>query len=363
MATTDIHICNLALSRCKEKNITSMSENTKSAEVCSMWYNITRKSVLTNINASFSLKRAVLAEVADYEPVFGHKKAYILPKDCLQVIHLGNPLENNLYQIEGEYLYPAEPVDKVEIKYIADIEDVTKFDADFIELFALTLASKICEPLTHDTELAPQQDAAAEIGINAAPGMTQAAGAIKVKAAVGGFPQTCGSCQQDRVKCFTQSRQQHGSRAFTMPAQTAQIIEKCAEGQFMHTFAVKFIQQRIQFCRFQLSMCQIECLNMFKKFIIAGGDFDAVQRGIKEVFFYCFDDFFRCCLQKLSAFHAAGEFVHRSSGLQCFCQIKIVGRLQLFIHVTHYAAPLVKIPDFRTISGSVKFVAAGSFFA
>lgn len=154
MATTDIHICNLALSRCKEKNITSMSENTKSAEVCSMWYDITRKSVLTNINASFSIKRAVLAEVADYEPVFGHKKAYILPKDCLQVIHLGNPLENNLYQIEGEYLYPAEPVDKVEIKYIADIEDVTKFDADFIELFALTLASKICEPLTHDTELA-----------------------------------------------------------------------------------------------------------------------------------------------------------------------------------------------------------------
>ena len=104
--------------------------------------------------------------------------------------------------------------------------------------------------------LDPQQDAAAEIGINAAPGMTQAAGAIKVKAAVGGFPQTCGSCQQDRVKCFTQPRQQHGSRAFTMPAQTAQIIEKCAEGQFMHTFAVKFIQQRIQFSRFQLSMCK-----------------------------------------------------------------------------------------------------------
>lgn len=45
-------------------------------------------------------------------------------------------------------------VSQTEIKYIADVEDVTKFDAEFIELFALTLASKICEPLTHDTELA-----------------------------------------------------------------------------------------------------------------------------------------------------------------------------------------------------------------
>ena len=152
--TTNVHICNLALDRCKEKNITSMDENTKAAEKCSAWYDLTRKSLLTNLNATFSIKRAVLAEVADIIPVFGFKKAYILPKDCLQVQCLGDPIANNLYQIEGEYLYHGYDFDFTEIKYIADVEDVTKFDAEFIQLFALTLASNICEPLTHDTEQA-----------------------------------------------------------------------------------------------------------------------------------------------------------------------------------------------------------------
>jgi len=154
MATTNVHICNLALYRCKEKTINSMDEKTKSAEVCTAFYDLTRKSLLTNLNATFSIKRAVLAEVADYEPVYGYKKAYALPKDCLQVQCLGDPIDNNLYQIEGNYLYHDCNVSQTEIKYIADVEDVTKFDAEFIELFALTLASKICEPLTHDTELA-----------------------------------------------------------------------------------------------------------------------------------------------------------------------------------------------------------------
>lgn len=154
MATTNVHVCNLALYRCKEKTINSMEENTKSAEVCTAFYDLTRKSLLTNLNATFSIKRAVLAEVADFQPVYGYKKAYALPKDCLQVQCLGDPLDNNLYQIEGNYLYHDCNLNQTEIKYIADIEDVTKFDAEFIELFALTLASKICEPLTHDTEQA-----------------------------------------------------------------------------------------------------------------------------------------------------------------------------------------------------------------
>lgn len=153
MISSSVGICNLALDRCKEKNITSLDENSKSAEKCSVWYDIVRKSLLTNLNASFAIKRATLAEYADYTQIYGYEKAYILPADCLQVLNVGNPLENRLYQIEGKYFYCSD-MERVDIRYIADIEDVASFDADFIELFALTLASKICEPLTHDTEQA-----------------------------------------------------------------------------------------------------------------------------------------------------------------------------------------------------------------
>ncbi len=151
---TKVHICNLALDKCKEKNIVSLEEKTNSAEKCSAWYDLTRKSLLLNLNATFSIKRAVLAEAADFQPVYGYKKAYALPKDCLQVQYLGDPIQNNLYKIEGEYLLHDCNLEHTEIVYIADVEDVTKFDAEFIKLFALTLASEICEPLTHDTEQA-----------------------------------------------------------------------------------------------------------------------------------------------------------------------------------------------------------------
>ena len=70
-----------------------------------MWYDTVRKSLLMNINASFSIKRAILAEVANYEPVYGYNKAWALPSDCIQVLNLDSPVCDRFYQIEGNYLY------------------------------------------------------------------------------------------------------------------------------------------------------------------------------------------------------------------------------------------------------------------
>lgn len=154
MATSDVEICNLALDKCKEKNITSLDEESKSAEKCKAWYDLTRKSLLTNLNASFAIARATLAKKADYVKIYGYENAYQLPNDCLQVLNVDNPLLNIVYQIEGDNFYCESNKDLIQIRYIRDIKDVTMFDADFIKLFALTLASEICEPLTHDTEQA-----------------------------------------------------------------------------------------------------------------------------------------------------------------------------------------------------------------
>lgn len=154
MATSDVEICNLALDKCKEKNITSLEENTKAAEKCKAWYDLIRKSLLTNLNASFAIDRAVLAKKTDYIKIYGYDNAYQLPFGCLQVLNVGSPLENILYQVEGDNFYCNVNEKNIYIRYIKDVEDVTKFDSNFIRLFALTLASEICEPLTHDTEQA-----------------------------------------------------------------------------------------------------------------------------------------------------------------------------------------------------------------
>lgn len=152
MAESNKDICNMALDYCNIRNITSMDEKTKEAKKCKQWYDLVRRSLLTNLNASFSIKRAPLAEFTDYVPVYGYGKAYVLPRDLLQVLNLGNPLDDRLYQIEGEYFYCDESIKNVNIRYIADITDVTKFDSDFCDCFALKLAEKICLPLTEDEQ-------------------------------------------------------------------------------------------------------------------------------------------------------------------------------------------------------------------
>lgn len=156
MITSETDICNMALDYCNTRNIASLDENTKASRVCKLWYDTVRKSLLTNINASFSIKRAVLPEVADFTPVYGYNKAYSLPSDCLQVLNLDNPRADRYYQIEGNYLYtkPHNPNEKIYIRYIADVQDVTKFDADFCACLALSLAAEICSPLTEDDQKA-----------------------------------------------------------------------------------------------------------------------------------------------------------------------------------------------------------------
>lgn len=152
MANSILDICNMALDYCNIRNITNIEDNTKEAKKCKAWYDTVRKSLLTNLNASFSIKRATLAEIEDYKQVYGYSKAFALPKDCLQVLNLGDPLADNLYQIEGQYFYCDEKIKQVRIRYIADIEDVAKFDSEFCDCLALKLAEKICLPLTEDEQ-------------------------------------------------------------------------------------------------------------------------------------------------------------------------------------------------------------------
>lgn len=154
MITSVIDICNMALDYCNVRNLTSLDEETKQSKICARWYDTVRKSLLLNINASFSIKRAILAEVVNHKIAYGYDKAYTLPADCLQVLNLDSPVEDRYYQIEGNYLYCKRRNDdeQIKIRYIADVEDVTKFDSEFCDCLALKLAEKICLPLTEDEQ-------------------------------------------------------------------------------------------------------------------------------------------------------------------------------------------------------------------
>lgn len=143
----------MALDYCNVRNITSFDENTKASMKCKMWYDTVRKSLLMNLNASFSIKRAILSEAVNYKLAYGYKKAFALPPDCLHVLNMDSPVNDKYYQIEGKYLLCQQSNDSpVQIKYIADIEDITSYDALFCDCFALHLAAKICYALTEDEQ-------------------------------------------------------------------------------------------------------------------------------------------------------------------------------------------------------------------
>ena len=153
MITSEIEICNMALAHLGIEYINSFDEETKQAKACKMFYDNVRKLLLTNLNASFSIARANLVENLDYKPVYGYQKSYKLPFGCLQVLNLGDIVQDEYYQIEGDNFYCDKEIGNVEIRYIKDVKDVNKYDAKFVELFALTLAVEICMPLTRDMQM------------------------------------------------------------------------------------------------------------------------------------------------------------------------------------------------------------------
>lgn len=150
-------ICNMALDYIGVKNITSFDEDTKAGLECRRWYDLVRKELLINLNASFSIARAVLSVDLNYKTIsvddkcYGYENAFVLPKDCLFVLNVGDMLNVTEKQIEGKYLF-ADFVDNCPIRYIKDVTDISSYDAGFVKLFALKLAEQICFPLTNDNE-------------------------------------------------------------------------------------------------------------------------------------------------------------------------------------------------------------------
>jgi hypothetical protein len=163
--TSEIDICNMALTRIGHMQITSFDEGTKAADLCKLHYDRCRNTALRAHHWNFSIKRATLAlsaETPNHE--FGYKHA--LPTDCLKVIRtnwetdhyasasaiygfpgqVGYTGASIPYRIEGRFLVCNETVAKIE--YVASIEDPMQFDELFIDLLASRLAAELTIPLT-----------------------------------------------------------------------------------------------------------------------------------------------------------------------------------------------------------------------
>ena len=145
--TGKVHICNLALDQLKQEYIQSIdAPETWVAEVCAMHYDQARQEVLRKHPWNFAIKRDTLTKSAT-APVFGWQAAYNLPNDFLRLISIGDDSLNSIrnhYQLENNQILGSDldsvTADTIQIRYVYDLTDITKFDPLFIKCLYLQMA-------------------------------------------------------------------------------------------------------------------------------------------------------------------------------------------------------------------------------
>jgi len=156
MVATVVEICNIALARLGDSRISDIDANEEKARLCKLFYDQTRDEVLREHTWSFASARAALAPLAG-DNITGFDYRYQLPTDCLYVRTLidaeGESYADitNEYQIEGRELHTD--VTPCAIRYTKKVSDPGQYDSQFVEAFALKLASKIALKLSGKQQL------------------------------------------------------------------------------------------------------------------------------------------------------------------------------------------------------------------
>jgi hypothetical protein len=137
MATDAETIVNSAFDKLGVEAISSLSDNTPQARWANRNYTRLRDKLLKSYLWKFAIKRSSLTLDAS-SPDFEWENNFILPADFLFAWYVYD--ETSDWNIEGEFL--VSDADEVELVYIAQITDTTKFEIMFEEALAYLLAEE-----------------------------------------------------------------------------------------------------------------------------------------------------------------------------------------------------------------------------
>lgn len=145
MAQSAVDVCNSALQKLGAVSILSLDDNSREARQCALSYDWKRRSELRNHRWNFATKRVALAPDSA-APISDFTYQFTMPADCLRILRTNDPLQD--WVIEGRKILTN--VDNpLYLRYIADITDVTQWDAAFYDAMAAALAIDMCEALTN----------------------------------------------------------------------------------------------------------------------------------------------------------------------------------------------------------------------
>ena len=157
MATSDVDICNRALSRLGTRaTISALDENSTEARTVSIWYAATRDTLLRAHDWNFARRRVILADQGAAPT--GWTFRYALPTDCIRLLRItaASAADAARFEVAGDstsrFVLCDEP--SAEAVYTARVDDPNLYDAGFSSALVDQLAAHIAYPITQKTETA-----------------------------------------------------------------------------------------------------------------------------------------------------------------------------------------------------------------
>lgn len=158
-----IQICNIALMRIgSSRTINSLSEQSKQADICNVFYESARDAVLSDFDWNFASKRVVLADLGT--PSTDWQFAYRYPTDCSRIIEIMTPGirfpapgMRITYEVgadsdgTGKIIYTNQP--EAQLLYVGKITDPNMFDSLFSDALSWRLAAELAMPLSASGDL------------------------------------------------------------------------------------------------------------------------------------------------------------------------------------------------------------------
>lgn len=155
--TSQVDICNLALTKLGDNRIISLDDGTEEADSLSAIYDLILEDELRKRNWRFSMLRTTLPALAS-TPAFGYDNQYALPSGYLRAIQVGEyfvseNLRNHtgdktpFYTIENNMIL-TDMAAPLKFRYVSSAITPDKYDACFKNAFASRLAYELAEDST-----------------------------------------------------------------------------------------------------------------------------------------------------------------------------------------------------------------------
>lgn len=175
--SSEVQVYNLALNAIGERsNISSPTEQSRPAEVCSLWYSPVRDQILSAAPWPEATKIAYPALLAtaddddawlETEPRTGYQYVYAMPSDALRPRYMSDFSRFLFTNYGGQRALHSNTQDAI-LAYTSRLENIVLWDSELQMAVVYGLAANICMPLSGKPSRAKMlADKANELIINA----------------------------------------------------------------------------------------------------------------------------------------------------------------------------------------------------